>query len=210
MSGMSANTNNLTVAVLNSSSFSMSGSSSSTTAQCSPMLEGFQLASGSSSSCILYIFPGANVDTPFKYVIAVLGTFLAALCYELLRARREQMTAALQSTSTSTSSSTSLPSSSLPHYDILIAVLYTLQTILGYFLMMLVMTFDIALFVAVSAGLGMGYYWVLRSQRTVAMRKEPMANYKLMQSSPNGMPSTIGTAGFATTPSPTITSAEAC
>ncbi len=231
-SGMNASDCNMTASAATSStlSSSMSMGSSMEAAQCSPMLDGFQfafgsLSSSSSSSCILYLFPGANVNTPFKYAVALLGTCGLAMCYELLRAHREQLVAWKNAAMTSLSTlqpqpQQQLSSSFLPDHDLLIAVLYTIQSMLGYVLMMLVMTYDISLFVAICTGLGVGYYCVLRQNRSTVSRQESVAHYKLMLTPTSAaaakdhhhatVTSTLTTAVCATTPSPSIMAAEAC
>ncbi|CAM9844113.1 unnamed protein product, partial [Scytosiphon promiscuus] len=55
------------------------------------MLNGFQAASSATTSCVLFLFEGAAVDSETKYAFAAIGAFLMGFATEMIRYGRDRM-----------------------------------------------------------------------------------------------------------------------
>jgi hypothetical protein len=110
------------------------------------MLPGFQLASDG-GPCILFLFQDAVVDTKTRYAMAVLGTFVLAITVELLRWSRAHVSRRDFRFTVGWGEGS---------MDLALFVLYTTQMCLAYWLMLLVMLYEYAIFIAIVVGLGVG------------------------------------------------------
>merc|ERR1712188_200782 len=106
------------------------------------MMPGFQTATDG-NTCMLSLFKGWVVDSPTKYVFAVLGTFCFAFFNEgfvfvrrMYAMRYAHETIALKAP---------------------IAVFYGIQMVFAYWLMLLVMTYEAWIFTAIITGLSAGH-----------------------------------------------------
>eukprot|EP00916_Digyalum_oweni_P000192 GHVL01000299.1.p1 GENE.GHVL01000299.1~~GHVL01000299.1.p1 ORF type:complete len:221 (-),score=28.69 GHVL01000299.1:179-841(-) len=113
------------------------------------MMNGFQYGYGSESYCILYLFPEGNVNTPTRYAFAIIGTFVMAGMVEALVALRTYLFSPKISLSD-------------PLLKVFLSLVYGVQMLLAYFLMLLVMTYEISIFFSVVFGLGIGYFFILK------------------------------------------------
>lgn len=129
------------------------------------MMPGFQFSFNpvsriENSSCILWLFPHAIVDTPGKYAAAVIGTFMLSLVFELLRAGRARFAKGqipFERFKEGNISPLTL--------DVINSVTYVVQATLAYCIMLLVMLYEAFIFIAIVSGLGTGYFVVLRLNR---------------------------------------------
>jgi len=103
-------------------------------------MEGFQFIQ--SSTCVIMLFPSWVLNTPWKYVIAVIATTLLAIGLEkFIQQRRKAM--ALMGCGTSRL--------------IVSAAFYGVQLTIGYVLMLIIMIYSGVLFIAVILGLVTGH-----------------------------------------------------
>src|SRR3989338_9903824 len=108
------------------------------------MMPGFQ--SSVDGPCILYLFEGVVVNTQVKYAFAVIGTFFLAVANEVFIWARKKVdtTSALKN----------------PIWIICIETfLYGLQMVNAYWLMLLVMTYEYVVFIAIILGLAFGHFF---------------------------------------------------
>mmetsp|Transcript_6247 Transcript_6247/g.9746 ORF Transcript_6247/g.9746 Transcript_6247/m.9746 type:complete len:170 (+) Transcript_6247:112-621(+) len=114
------------------------------------MMMGFQGAYDG-GPCMLFLFEGAVVDTATKYVFAILGAFLLAFGMHVLGMighwYRSNVSGPLHGEERR-SLSLHLPS----------VLLYGLQMLNAYWLMLLVMTYEQFIFSAIILGLTLGYF----------------------------------------------------
>jgi Ctr copper transporter family len=114
------------------------------------MQNGFR-SSFSNGSCILWLFEGAVLDTAGKYIAALIGTFLLAFANEGIRYARAR---ALQEKTPFKSLATMSPAAK----DFVLALGYGFQMLIAYWTMLLVMLYEIPIFVAILVGLMTGYF----------------------------------------------------
>jgi len=101
------------------------------------------------ADCIIYLFAGWVLDTRTKFALGALGTFvLAILCEYLTWVRRSYLSA---------SPSIRLFRGRRRLLKAVKASLFTTQATLGYFLMLVAMTYQVELFLMVVLGLGAGH-----------------------------------------------------
>jgi len=110
------------------------------------MLPGFQLAT-EGAPCVLFLFQGAVVNTAVRYGFAIFGTFLIAFAVEILRWLRAH---------TNKREFAVVGDIGETPLDICLFFLYVAQMCLAYWLMLLVMLYEYAFFIAIIAGLGFG------------------------------------------------------
>lgn len=108
------------------------------------MMNGYQTSVG--GMCILYLFKGASVDTATKYAFAIIGTFLLAFTVEGLTMLRKLIDARFLKDSHAIQS-------------FVLAILYGVQMVAAYWLMLLVMTYEAGLFTAIIVGLVAGNFF---------------------------------------------------
>ena len=113
------------------------------------MMSGFQTSFEPDGYCILYLFQDANVNTAVKYAFAVIGTFLMAMCIELLAYLRKRLLI--------------LPSLQEKRFlrALIISAIYGINMVLAYWIMLLVMTYEAMIFTAIILGLVFGHFLVL-------------------------------------------------
>jgi len=101
------------------------------------------------ADCIILLFAGWTLDNRIKFAFGAIGTFfLAVLCEVLTWVRRSYL---------SDSSSVRLFRGRRRLLKALKATLFTTQVTLGYFLMLVAMTYQVELFIMVVLGLGAGH-----------------------------------------------------
>lgn len=112
---------------------------------CSVMQNGFQIA-GWNKNCILFLFRGWNVDSPVKYVFMLIGVICMGLLNGALAyARHRLMNYARRN-------------SSLLVKQTWLSLVYGIQIVLAYWMMLLVMTYETLIFIALIVGLVTGYF----------------------------------------------------
>jgi hypothetical protein len=109
----------------------------------------------SAAYCVLLWFGGWTLDTRAKYAMGVLLVFAAGASNEAFLVARRKFTLSRWRVG-----------SELRH--VVDAALYGLQMILAYLLMLVVMTYEIVLFVALVLGLATGHYCFHRYLNTPA------------------------------------------
>lgn len=112
--------------------------------KCTAMQDGFRFFSAH-DPCILFLFPGWNVDTGLKYAFALFGLFGFGLSNEVLIYARQLIV------------SRTSRWSSLVAQQLTVSLLYGLHMLLAYAIMLLVMTYDLGFLLAVLLGLISGH-----------------------------------------------------
>uniref|UniRef100_A0A3Q3G807 Copper transport protein n=1 Tax=Labrus bergylta TaxID=56723 RepID=A0A3Q3G807_9LABR len=100
------------------------------------------------------LFTGLLINSPGEMVGACIGVFLLAVLYEGLKMGRETLLRRSQSTSTHKTVGQRMLSPA--HF--LQTLLHIVQVVVSYFLMLVFMTYNAYLCIAVAAGAGMGYF----------------------------------------------------
>jgi copper transporter 1 len=113
--------------------------------KCSAMQNGFQVA-GWNENCILFLFRGWNVDNEVKYIFMLIGV----LCMGLLNGSLAYARHRLMNNPRYTSS--------LFIRQIWLSLIYGIQMVLAYWMMLLVMTYETLIFIALIVGLVSGYF----------------------------------------------------
>ena len=119
--------------------------------QGSVMFNGFQLSMN--GSCVMLLFQPWVLNSGGKYVIGFIACFLIALLNETLVKGREMVRQRLLA------ARKLRPSDKLHKMQckLLLAVLYMIQMTVAYFAMLVVMTYETGLFLALIAGFGTGF-----------------------------------------------------
>jgi len=103
-------------------------------------MEGFQWVQ--SSTCVILLFPSWVLNTAGKFVLAAIGTiFLAIGLEKFIQQRRKAMACMEHGTKRLLTS----------------AVFYSVQLIIGYVLMLIIMVYSVVLFLSVILGLVIGH-----------------------------------------------------
>ncbi|KAG5182072.1 hypothetical protein JKP88DRAFT_263362 [Tribonema minus] len=115
------------------------------------MQKGFRV-SFTNGMCIIWLFEGAVLDTAGKYTGAVIGTFLLAFANEGIRWLRSRAMSGK-------APFTRCHLSDMPAFarDVVLALMYGFQMLIAYWLMLIVMTYEVFLFTAILLGLTAGY-----------------------------------------------------
>lgn len=103
-------------------------------------MEGFQFLQ--SSTCVIMLFPSWVLNTPWKYLGAVLGTIVLAIGLEKLIQQRRKAAAFMKPGTKRLLAS---------------AAFYGVQLSIGYVLMLIIMIYSVVLFFAVVLGLVIGH-----------------------------------------------------
>jgi hypothetical protein len=135
------------------------------------MLPGFQSSKG--GNCVLYLFQGAVVDSAAKYALAVVGTLLLGLALELIRFWRTRAARYVASWTTKTLVQ-----------DAASGLIYGVQMVIAYWLMLLVMLYGSGLFLSVIVGLAIGHCITAQLQRHNAACAEAWALLPASSTSP--------------------------
>lgn len=98
------------------------------------------------TDCVILLFDGWTLDSPGAFAAGVIGTFLLGLIVELLTWTRRHV---LQPSPRLQSSPLGLKA--------VMGLAFAAQTTLGYLLMLISMTYQAELFIAVVAGLSLGH-----------------------------------------------------
>jgi uncharacterized protein YcnI len=112
------------------------------------MMPGFQFSP--MSWCVLYLFQGAVVDTAGSYAGSIIGTFVLAVLVEVLRFGRSRFLLH------------DMKKEKPLQHDLINTTTYMIQVMLAYWIMLLVMTYEAGLFIAIVLGLGSGYFATLQ------------------------------------------------
>jgi solute carrier family 31 (copper transporter), member 1 len=107
------------------------------------MLPGFQNAA-SGGPCILFLFVGWAVDSPFKYVIALFASFFMGFSNEGFSLLRRRMSIWFHDKT--------------EFLKILTSFVYGVQMTIAYWMMLLVMTYEIGVFLCLIFGLFVGNF----------------------------------------------------
>ncbi|UJR11923.1 hypothetical protein I4U23_016101 [Adineta vaga] len=113
--------------------------------KCMVMQNGFQFATGV-DGCIVFLFSGWNVDSHVKYAFMLIGVVCMGLLNGFLAFIRHYLV------------NKSKTNSSLLVYQIYLALIYGIQIVLAYWMMLLVMTYETGVFLALIFGLMIGYF----------------------------------------------------
>jgi hypothetical protein len=137
------------------------------------MLNGFQYSKG--NNCVLYLFQGAAVDTATKYGFALVGTLLLALVTEMLRVSRSFIAAG------KVPGLARLPPLGV---DATLALMFAVQMMAAYWLMLLVMLYEYVIFIFILLGLGVGHFIALQLQRKYLSSTGGVSSSALSSGSP--------------------------
>ena len=113
--------------------------------KCSVMQNGFQVASGE-DRCITFLFQSWSVDSHLKYAFMLVGVFLMGITNGLLVYLRHRVILHYKR------------SKSFFINQLLLSLLYGIQIVLAYWIMLLVMTYETGLFIVLIGGLVVGYF----------------------------------------------------
>ena len=112
---------------------------------CSVMQNGFQVANGN-ERCILFLFKGWNVNSQVKYGFMIVGVFCMGLLNAALAYLRQHLHSRYRD------------HSSLLINQLCLTVVYGIQIVLAYWMMLLVMTYEVGTFISLISGLVIGYF----------------------------------------------------
>ena len=98
------------------------------------------------TDCIILLFHGWKLDSPLAFTLGCLGTFALGILTELLTWGRRHIIASSKRLRRKPGA-----------YRAAMGLAFTVQVTLGYFLMLLAMTYQAEIFIAVCAGLGVGH-----------------------------------------------------
>ena len=113
-------------------------------------MEGFKFTlANNDEPCLNLFFPDWTLDTPDKFYAAVGAVFLLAIAVEGISALRYKIVRSVKGVHRRAAPSQAL--------RLVVTVLHGLQGLLGYLLMLSIMTFSVELLFAVVLGLAVGY-----------------------------------------------------
>ncbi|CAF3172105.1 unnamed protein product [Rotaria sp. Silwood2] len=112
---------------------------------CMSMQNGFQFATHE-DHCILFLFRGWNVNNHIKYAFMIIGVFGMGLLNGALNYIRHRLNENYRE------------DSSLLLNQIYLSLIYGIQVVLAYWIMLLVMTYESGIFISVIFGLVIGYF----------------------------------------------------
>jgi hypothetical protein len=114
--------------------------------RCTVMQNGFRVANGD-DACITFLFVGWSVDNRTKYAIMLIGVLLMGFLNGFLIYIRQVLAAR------------SKGNSSILLNQLLLSLVYGVQIVLAYWLMLLVMTYETGLFIMLIIGLVLGHFF---------------------------------------------------
>jgi hypothetical protein len=137
-------------------------------------MDGFHSISTSTTRCLNYYFPTWTLSTKYKFVLALVVSFLMPLGLEKLAIyrsgylRKVSQNANVANRAEDASTSTGWRQSITSMKELLILqTLYAAQQLGGYAIMLLAMTFSVEIFACVLLGLGFGQFmFVLNAKET--------------------------------------------
>jgi Ctr copper transporter family len=106
------------------------------------MLMGFQTAWGKDAMCINYLFEGWALDTAGKYAAAVIATFAMAFLNQAVTLGRRRYRGSVTTPGTSST--------------LVDGLIYGVQMVFAYFMMLLAMTYEVIIFSSIILGLVCG------------------------------------------------------
>lgn len=127
-------------------------------------MSGFQFAQGNElSPCVVFLFPQWVLDTRPKFGGACIGTILMGICVGCLTVVRQSITHQGLAKGTSEASERSPQNYKLRSVLLHSAVIgiIAVQLTVGYFLMLIAMTYQAELFICVMLGLALGHVFGL-------------------------------------------------
>jgi hypothetical protein len=107
------------------------------------MLPGFQVTAYG-GPCILFLFGGVNMNTPVLYFLGIFFSILMGVFNEALSFLRNRISFWIKDKS--------------DFFKIIITILYGIQMINAYWMMLLVMTYELLIFIALIVGLMLGNF----------------------------------------------------
>jgi copper chaperone CopZ len=124
-------------------------------------MDGFTFVSYGESNCVILLFNSWRIGTASAFAIAFIGIVLMGILTEALTAFRR----------------TTIPRSTFLNQrprtrKVAMGLLYSVQVVLGYLLMLIAMTYQVELFIAVILGLGLGHT-VLNTSAPVPETSDP-------------------------------------
>ena len=135
--------------------------------KCMAMQNGFQFATGN-DHCIVFLFPGWNVDSRLKYVFTIIGVFCLGLLNGAFIYGRHLFTSRRDM------------NLSIRKYQMYLSLMYGIHMLLAYWMMLLVMTYEASIFIALLLGLVVGHFiFGLLQNRTPSSttEREPLISY---------------------------------
>jgi hypothetical protein len=130
------------------------------------MRNGFGIAIGADAPCVMYLFPNWNADTPAKYAVCVIASFLSAVAIEAIAYLRRRFERKYLR---------SRDDGSVPPAEVFFYVgslLYGIQLFFAYIVMLVVMLYETVMFIAVLVGFVCGHaffsVYLLRTTRRAA------------------------------------------
>lgn len=112
---------------------------------CSTMQNGFQFATGD-GHCIRFLFTGWDIDNSGKYAGAIIGVFCMGLLNGILTYARHYINNRFRDHST------------ILQRQIYLTLVYGIQIVLGYWLMLLIMTYESGIFMSILLGLILSHF----------------------------------------------------
>ncbi|CAF2522986.1 unnamed protein product [Rotaria sp. Silwood2] len=132
---------------------------------CRVMQNGFQFATGK-DRCIVFLFHGWNVNNHVKYAVMIVGIFCMGLLNGALAYIRHRL------------NENTRENSSLLLNQIYLALVYGIQIVLAYWIMLLVMTYESGSFISLIFGLVIGYFifGYIQAKNRLSKNKVSLAN----------------------------------
>ncbi|CAF3426027.1 unnamed protein product [Rotaria socialis] len=144
---------------------------------CSVMQNGFQFATGE-GRCITFLFYGWNVDSHAKYAASIIGVFCMSVLNAGLGYIRHLINDHYENNPYTLS------------HHISLAVVYGVQMVLAYWLMLLVMTYESGIFMSLIFGLIIGYFvfGYIRARNLLASKTLMPTSYSAYDNQFNNTP----------------------
>mmetsp|Transcript_23883 Transcript_23883/g.32833 ORF Transcript_23883/g.32833 Transcript_23883/m.32833 type:complete len:652 (+) Transcript_23883:108-2063(+) len=118
-------------------------------------MTGFQVLGDDGQPCVALLFEGWELDTTFKFTLGCVGTFFMGICVEGIVAGRRLLVKNKWNKKKFPKAISVDNSERLIQF--LMLFIYAFQVMLGYFLMLIAMTYQVELFVLVVLGLTAGH-----------------------------------------------------
>jgi len=126
---------------------------------------------GNGDTCLIWLFDSIVLITKNKYIGAVIGSWCFGFGCEMIRFARNKVSKASKARDRSLAE---MSSGNAILRDLVAALLFALQMVVAYCLMLIMMLYDVVIFAAVIVGLSMGHFVILRSDRSDRIRKKSM------------------------------------
>lgn len=117
-------------------------------------MEGFKFSLAGREPCLNLFFPDWTLDTPHKFFAAVVGVGALAVAVEGISALRYRIVRSVKQAHRRRRGAAPKATQAL---RLVVTLLHGLQGLLGYLLMLAIMTFSIELLLACVVGLAVGY-----------------------------------------------------